>query len=41
VLLTGLPKVILLAAAAVIFGVLWWLLRNLFRSRSGGMAWRA
>jgi hypothetical protein len=40
-LLTGLPKVPLLAAAAVVFGVLWWLLRTLFRSRSGGMSWRA
>ncbi len=41
VLLTGLAKVLLLAAAAVVFGVLWWLLRTLFRSRSGGMSWRA
>ena len=40
-LLTGLSKVLLLAAAAVIFGLLWWLLRSLFRSRSGGMSWRA
>ena len=40
-LLTGLPKVPLLAAAALVFGVLWWLLRTLFRSRSGGMSWRA
>ena len=41
ILLTALPKSLLLAAAALLFGVLWWLLRNLFRSRSGGMAWRA
>lgn len=40
-LLTGLSKTVLLAAAAIIFGLLWWLLRSLFRSRSGGMSWRA
>ena len=40
-LLTGLSKSLLLAAAALIFGILWWLLRSLFRSRSGGMSWRA
>jgi len=41
VLLTSFSKVLLLAAAGVIFGVLWWLLRTLFRNRSGGMSWRA
>ncbi len=41
VLLSGLPKVLVLGAGAVLFGVLWWLLRTLFRSRSGGMSWRA
>ena len=41
ILLTGLSKVVVLAVAAVTFGLIWWLLRNLFRSRSGGMAWRA
>lgn len=41
VLATALPKLLLLAVAAIIFGVLWWLLRNLFRNRSGGMSWRA
>ena len=40
-LITGLPKTLLLAAAALIFGLGWALLRNLFRSRSGGMSWRA
>ncbi|CAB4347023.1 unannotated protein [freshwater metagenome] len=40
-LLTGLSKILLLGAAALFFGLLWWFLRNLFRNRSGGMSWRA
>jgi hypothetical protein len=40
-LITGLSKNLLLAAAALIFGLGWTILRSLFRNRSGGMSWRA
>ncbi|MSX02984.1 MAG: hypothetical protein F2813_07480 [Actinobacteria bacterium] len=40
-LLTGISKQLLLAVAAVVFGLVAVALRTLFRSRSGGMSWRA
>ncbi len=41
VALSGLAKLIILAAAALAFGLCWAVLRNLFRTRSGGKSWRA
>ncbi len=41
VALSGLAKSIILGAAALVFGLCWAVLRNLFRSRSGGKSWRA
>ncbi|MFM8561448.1 MAG: hypothetical protein ACKOQ0_03710 [Solirubrobacterales bacterium] len=40
-LLAGLPRIALAAVAAVVFVAVFVMMRSIFKSRAGGMSWRA